>query len=255
MDARVVALMYHGVGEPADVAEGKRYTVRVEDLEAQLEVVEGLGGVLDPRRVGLGEGGIVLTFDDGERTVLTEVLPRLARRGWVAALFVTTAWIGRPGYLSAAELVAIRRAGWTVGSHGDTHRILSTLPEPELRAELSRSAERLAEVVGEWPTHLAFPGGRTSPLVEHTARAVGFTTLWSSSPGVNSALLPGAPFRRTAIRRGLELARFRRLARGETVAHVTDQLDVALRDAVKRAIGDELYHAMTGSILAALGRR
>src|SRR5690349_3440798 len=111
MDARVVALMYHGIGEPADAGEGKRYTVRVEDLEAQLDVVEQLGGVLDPRRVGLGEGGIVLTFDDGERSVLTEALPRLARRGWVAALFVTTAWIGRPGYLQPAEAAAIPRAG------------------------------------------------------------------------------------------------------------------------------------------------
>jgi peptidoglycan/xylan/chitin deacetylase (PgdA/CDA1 family) len=255
MDARVVALMYHGIGEPADPSEGARYTVRVDDFERQLETVEELGGVLDPRRVGLGEGGIVLTFDDGERSVLTEALPRLAHRGWVAALFVTTAWVGRPGYLSAPEIVTLRRAGWTVGSHGDTHRFLSTLPEDALRAELTRSSERLAAVLGEWPTHLAFPGGRTSPLVEHTAHAVGFTTLWSSSPGVNSALLPGAPFRRTAIRRGLELARFRRLAHGETVAHVTDQLDVALRDAVKRAIGDERYHAVTGRILAALGRR
>ncbi len=255
MNAHVVALMYHGIGEPADAAEGSRYTVRVEELEAQLDAVAEVGGVLDPRRAGLGEGGIVFTFDDGERTVLTEAMPRMARRGWRGALFMTTAWLGLPGYLAPADLVRLRGAGWVVGSHGDTHRFLSTLPEPELRAELARSRDRLAEILGEAPAHLAFPGGRTSPLVEHTARALGFTSLWSSSPGMNSALLPGAPFRRTAIRRGLDLGRFRRLVRGDALAHAADQVDMALRGALKRAIGDERYHAVTGRLLGALGRR
>lgn len=247
--------MYHGVGEAADPAEGARYTVRAAELDAQLEAIAAAGGAMDPRRATTGDSGIVLTFDDGERTVLTEALPRLARRGWVGALFVTTGWLGRPGYLAAADLAAFRAAGWLVGAHGDTHRFLPTLPLDELRAELSRSRARLAEALGAPPAHLAFPGGRSSPRVEEEARALGFTTLWSSTPGVNAAMLPRGPLRRTAVRRGEPLARFEKLVRGDALAHAADRLDGAVRDAVRRALGDDRYHAVTGRVLAALGRR
>lgn len=248
-----VALMYHGVGEPADPAEGARYTVTVPELEAQLARVAAAGGARDPRRAGHGGAGVVLTFDDGERSVLVEALPRLARRGWVAALFVTTAWLGRPGYLTAAELAPFRRAGWLVGSHGDTHRFLTTLGPDELRAELSRSRRVLARALGSPPTHLSFPGGRTSPAVEEAARACGFTTFWSSVPGVNRAA--GAVLRRTAVRRGAPAWWFARVVRGDPLVHAADRVDGALRGVVRRALGDGRYHAATGQVLAALGRR
>jgi peptidoglycan/xylan/chitin deacetylase (PgdA/CDA1 family) len=254
MPSGMVALMYHGVGEPADPAEGTRYTVTAAELEAQLEAIAAAGGALDPRRAAAGEPGVVLTFDDGERSVLTEVLPRLAARGWTGLLFVTTAWLGRPGYLAPAEVERFHRAGWVVGSHGDTHRFLSTLAPAELRAELTRSRERLAALCGTAPAHLSFPGGRTSPRVEEQARALGFTTCWSSTPGVNA---PGArgPLRRTAIRRGEDPRRFARLARRDPVVHAADRLDGAVRAAVRSVLGDGRYHAMTGRVLSALGRR
>jgi peptidoglycan/xylan/chitin deacetylase (PgdA/CDA1 family) len=256
MQRGVVALMYHGIGEPADPLEGARYTVTVAELEAQLEAVEEAGGALDPRRARTGVPGIVLTFDDGERSVLDEALPRLARRGWVAALFVTTAWLGRPGYLAARDLRAFRRAGWLVGSHGHTHRFLSALPREELREELTRSRAVLARAAGGVPpTHLSFPGGRTSPEALAEARALGFTTLWTSAPGVNPALLDPAPLRRTAIRRGEPIARFRRLVRGDPATHAAERLDGAVRGLLRRAVGDARYVAVTGRILAALGRR
>jgi peptidoglycan/xylan/chitin deacetylase (PgdA/CDA1 family) len=255
MRSGVIALMYHGVGEPADPAEGARYTVSVAEFEAQLEQIAAAGGAMDPRRAATGDSGVVLTFDDGERSVLTEALPRLQRRGWVGALFVTTAWLGRPGYLTPAAVRALRRAGWVVGSHGDTHRFLTELPPEALRAELSRSRDRLARLLGDPPAHLSFPGGRTSPRVEDEARAHGFTTLWSSAGGVNAAMLPSGPLRRTAVRRGDPAWRFARLVRGDPLAHAADRLDGAVRAAVRRALGDARYQAVTGRVLAAFGRR
>jgi len=251
----VVALMYHGIGEPADPTQGARYTVALAELDAQLEAIAAAGGAMDPRRATSGDSGVVLTFDDGERSVLTEALPRLARRGWVGALFVTTSWLGRPGYLAPAELKVFRRAGWVVGSHGDTHRFLSTLAPDELHEELARSRARLAKLLGDPPSHISFPGGRTSPRVVDEARAQGFTTFWASAPGVNAALLSCGPLRRTAIRRGEPAWRFARLVRGDPFAHAADRLDGAVRGVVRRALGDGRYEAVTGRVLDALGRR
>ncbi|SRR6266567_1645207 len=252
---RVVALMYHGLGEPADAAEGARYTVRIDEFEAQLEVaVAAPGGVLDPR-APVGGPGVVLTFDDGEASVLTEGLPRLASLGLKGALFMTTGFLGRPGFLDAAGLAALHRAGWLVGAHGHTHRFLTLLTEDELADELDRCGAILAPVLGEAPRHLSLPGGRTSEEVERAARAHGFTTFWTSRPGCNATLGQGGVLRRTAIRRGTPLDRFARLCRGEPLAHLADELDMGARGLVRRAMGDARYHAFTGRLLSLAGRR
>jgi peptidoglycan/xylan/chitin deacetylase (PgdA/CDA1 family) len=250
MSRGVVALTYHGFGEAADPGAGARAAIPLAELEAQLEVIAAAGGAMDPRRATTGDSGIVLTFDDGERSVLTEALPRLARRGWVGAVFVTTGWIGRLGYLTAADLKRLRRAGWLVGAHGETHRALPALPPDELRGELLRSRARLARLLGDAPAHLAFPRGRTSPFVEDEARAAGFTTLWSSTPGMNAARLPRGPLRRIAVRPGEPLARFERLVRGDRLAHHALRLDGAVRDAARRVLGAERCEALGARVLA-----
>lgn len=252
---RVVALMYHGLGSPADPADGARYTVRVEEFEAQLAVAAACpGGLLDPGAPSAGPG-VVLTFDDGERSVLTEALPRLARAGARAAIFVTTGFLGRPGFLDAAGVAALHAAGWLVGAHGHSHRFLSLLSPAELDEELARSRAILGAVTGAAPSHLALPGGRTSPAVERAARAHGFHTLWTSRPGCNAALAEGGVLRRTAIRRGTPLARFARLCRGEPLAHLADEVEAGARGLVRRALGDARYHALAGRVLALAGRR
>ncbi|HET8539464.1 MAG TPA: polysaccharide deacetylase family protein [Anaeromyxobacter sp.] len=258
----VVALLYHAVGEPADPAGDERRTVTVEELEAQLDAIAEAGGAMDPRRATTGDSGIALTFDGGERSVLLEAVPRLARRGWVGALFVTTDRLGRPGWLAPDEVKAVRAAGWLVGSCGHTGRALPDLPAAALRDELARSRERLAAILGAPPAHLAFPAGRASPRAEDEARALGFTTLWCSSAGVNAAMLPRGPLRRTAIRRGEPLDRFRRLVRGDALTHAAGRLDGAVRGAARRALGEARwealvrprYDAVSERLLAALER-
>jgi peptidoglycan/xylan/chitin deacetylase (PgdA/CDA1 family) len=250
----VVALMYHGIGAPADPREGARYTVSVQELEAQLDVLERHAEVVDPAQRA-ARSGVAITFDDGERTVLTEALPRLARARMRAALFMTTGWIGRPGYLDADDLRALVRAGWLVGSHGHTHRFLTTLPAAELADELRRSRDLLADLVGAPPADLALPGGRSSPEVLEAARAAGYERLWTSEPGVNASLAAGAPLRRTAVRRGDPIGRFERLVCASPVAHLADRVNVACKSAVRQALGDDRYHAFTGRLLASLGRR
>lgn len=258
----VVALLYHGIGEPADPAEDARFTVTVAELEAQLEELAAAGGALDPRRATIGDSGVALTFDGGERSVLAEAVPRLARRGWVGALFVTTERIGHPGWLSPEDVKGIRAAGWLVGSRGHTGRPLPALPFAELRDELSRSRERLLAILGTPPSHLALPEGRSSPRVEDEARTLGFTTLWSATAGMNAATLPNGPLRRTALRRGEPLDRFRRIVRGDAITHAAGRLDGAVRDAARRALGDarwetlvrRRYDAVSGLLLAALER-
>ena len=251
----VVALMYHGVGDaPIDGSDTLRYRVRESEFAAQLELLERLGTVRDPGDP-LAGSGVVLTFDDGDQTVVDAVLPRMTARGLKAALFMTTAWLGRMGYLDASGLRTLAKSGWLIGAHGHTHRFLNLLSPAELDHELATARGILSDVLGHAPTHLSFPGGRTSPQVEAAALAHGFTTLWSSRPGLNKAPAPAAPLRRTVVRRGMSLDRFGRLCRGEPFTHLADELDMGCRALVKRAVGDERYHALTHRLLGAIDRR
>jgi len=93
MDAghRRVALNYHNV----DPGLFRRHV----DLLATLARVVSLESLLD----GPGRGGVevALTFDDGYRTFVDEILPTLVERGLPATWFVPTdsptpAWPGYP---------------------------------------------------------------------------------------------------------------------------------------------------------------
>lgn len=63
---------------------------------------------------------------------------------------------------------ALKQAGMDVESHTRTHRVLQTLPEAELRAELEGSRRDLQEQLGTAPRALAYPIGKplqqTSPI-------------------------------------------------------------------------------------------
>lgn len=248
--------MYHGIGEPADAAEGARYTVTALELARQLEELAASRlPVLEPDRVLQEDAGLVLTFDDGEASVARYALPELERRGLRGALFMTTGWLGRRGFLDRGALREIDAAGWLVGSHGHTHRFLSTLDDEELHLELRRSRDVLAELLGFAPRHLSFPGGRTSARVETIARSLGFTTFWSSRPGINRQGAGSEPIRRTVVRRGEPIERFRKLIQADPLTHALDEATMSCRALVRKVLGENRYHGFTGQLLAAIGRR
>ncbi len=128
---------------------------------------------------------LVVTFDDGYETDLTQALPILSRLGIPATFFVATGHIGSPGMLTetmAAELVA--RPLYRIGGHGESHRFLSEMPEAECRRELARSFDRVREISGQKSAAMSAPGGRTSHRVADLARQAGFSALATSRPGL-----------------------------------------------------------------------
>lgn len=254
--SNLIAFMYHGVGAPADEASGARYTVTVPEFEEQLALLAEIDAqVSAPDTAVSVPGGVTLTFDDGEASVVTQALPRLASRGLRGALFMTTAWIGRRGYLDKSGLRELSSAGWLIGSHGHTHRFLNTLKRNELDEELARSRDLLGELFGAAPTHLSLPGGRMSGEVRARASAFGFHTLWTSRPGLTEVPLRQRLLRRTAIRRGMALEEFKRLASGDRVTHLVDELNMAVRGAARALVGEDRYHRLTANLLGRMGRK
>ncbi|WP_033219152.1 polysaccharide deacetylase family protein [Kitasatospora phosalacinea] len=144
---RLAVLAYHGIDDPA------AFRAQMERLArtARPVGVDEVARAAEHRRP-LPDRSVLVTFDDGDRTVLTEALPVLARLGVPAAAYVITDLVGGDQpywWTEAAHLVAHGgRADALPGLDPSAAvRRLKALPDAERRsalAELRATATRQA---------------------------------------------------------------------------------------------------------------
>ncbi|WP_377272554.1 polysaccharide deacetylase family protein [Peterkaempfera sp. SMS 1(5)a] len=145
---RLAVLAYHGIDDPRSFAAQMDRLLRIANPVSLDEVRQAAAEdrPLPPRSA-------LVTFDDGDRSVVTEALPVLASRGIPAVAFVVTGMVGgdRPFWWQEASFLA--RHGGTArslapgGSPAAAVRRLKALPDPDRRrslAEMRVSASRLA---------------------------------------------------------------------------------------------------------------
>ncbi|MFJ3794039.1 polysaccharide deacetylase family protein [Kitasatospora sp. NPDC090091] len=138
---RLAVLAYHGIEDPRTFALQMARLVRIARPVSPARVEQA---VHDGRP--LPDRSVLVTFDDGDRTVLTEALPVLTRLQIPAAAFVVTEHIDgdRPFWWSEAAFLAAR--GGTARSlagcaPGAVVRRLKTLPDPDRRTALAELRE------------------------------------------------------------------------------------------------------------------
>ncbi|HEU4406270.1 MAG TPA: polysaccharide deacetylase family protein [Polyangiaceae bacterium] len=154
---------------------------------------------------------------------VVKVRPRLDVDGFVAevARAAGVPWDERKERQFADELVmtwdharALRRAGMGVQSHSRWHRVLHTLSEPELDAELGGSRADLEAALDESPRAVAYPVGHGpapgSPFARAVVRA-GYELGFTNATGTNLLREGLSPLhlRRIAVEPGRTQAYFR----------------------------------------------
>lgn len=250
-----VVLMYHGVGdEPAPHSE-PRYTVSETKFATQLDLLlQARATVLSLEAClsqgdGGGKAGVVLTFDDGEASVVHRALPLMAARSMAGTVYVTTDWIGQPGYASADELRGLRAAGWTVGAHSMSHRYLSGLGDQELDLELTGSRQALVELLGEPVVHMSLPGGRAEPRVMEAARRAGYDSVATSAPGRWTAGTSTLDLPRLTVLADTSSKTFEGLIRGHLPTYLKIMGRAVALDGAKYVLGDRRYDRLRGGVL------
>jgi len=192
----VVCLGFHAVDAvPSDISlHPNRFAALMRRLRDDgfhgVSVREWESGASVPGRP------IILTFDDGFRSVRSEALPVMAEYGFHATVFPITAGIAKRAdwrtargpfppmeMLSEADLRELVRAGWEVGSHGVRHVFLPALGRPELETEARASREALGDIVGERVSTFAYPYGAFSADAVRAVREAGYRTAWTTRPG------------------------------------------------------------------------
>jgi peptidoglycan/xylan/chitin deacetylase (PgdA/CDA1 family) len=206
----VLVLCYHAVSDrwPSELAVSRAR------LRAQLSLLvrRGYRGATFSQALAAppARRSLVVTFDDGYRSTLTEAYPILQQLGLPATVFVPTDHAGSSAPMSwpgiqqwaggphASELLCLdwdqlrwlAELGWEVGSHTRSHPRLPELAAGDAASELEGSRVAIeAELRAACPS-LAYPYGAVSEDVIAWAGAAGYryAGLLGEWPGEERAL-------------------------------------------------------------------
>jgi peptidoglycan/xylan/chitin deacetylase (PgdA/CDA1 family) len=87
-----------------------------------------------------------------------------------------------PGSLTWPMIAEMRRAGFTIGSHTETHLSLPREPHEAAVDELTGSKRVLERHLGEPVLHLAYPGGQFTPAIVDAAAGAGYQFAYTACP-------------------------------------------------------------------------
>lgn len=200
---KAISIGYHDVVEerarPLDDGSrhGRRYKLDERQFREHLESIWRAAGnsavrVIDRSRHWRDEVPLFLTFDDGAASAYTCVAGELEKRGWRGHFFVTTDWIGRPGFLDRQQIRALHARGHVIGSHSCSHPArMSKLSCMELLKEWMVSCAILSDILQEPVVTASVADGYYSRKVSRAAAVAGIQVLFTSEPSVNVSVVDG----------------------------------------------------------------
>jgi peptidoglycan/xylan/chitin deacetylase (PgdA/CDA1 family) len=194
---KIPILMYHSISLSSN-QRFKQFTVSPVTFIEQMKYLSDhqytpitITQLVDARlRNGslLPERPIVLTFDDGFADFFAEAFPVLKRFGFVATLYIATAfvngashWLQRMGeganpMLTWEQLAEISLNGIECGAHSHSHPQLDTLHRTAAQDEIVQSKRLLEDHLGQEVRSFAYPFGYYSARVRQLVREAGYTS-------------------------------------------------------------------------------
>lgn len=186
-DGRIAILTYHSLDDgnsvlstsPQRFAEQMRI---LHDLGTRVIRLDQVAHAVSTAK--LTEDLVVLTFDDGFRSVREHGLPILQRYGFPATVFVVTdycgkanSWPGQPPSIERwpllhwSEIEEMSAAEATFGSHTRSHPDLTALSQRDVEEELMASKKRIEDATGCPVDALAYPYGAHNRSVRQMTEA------------------------------------------------------------------------------------
>lgn len=205
----VPVLMYHVIADPPPGAPWPHLYVSRAELARQIHWLARAGytavTLSDVWRHWQGRGPlprrpVVLTFDDGHRSIVTAALPLLRARGWAAVLNLKLRNL-EPGSFTDGDVRTLVAAGWELGAHTFTHADLRSLGDAALAREVAGSRREIRRRFGVPVAFFCYPAGLYDARVLAAVRRAGFLGATTTIEGLAT---PDRPFelRRVRVSRG-----------------------------------------------------
>ena len=118
------------------------------------------------------DGLVVLTFDDGNKSDISFVAPKLKEYGFGASFYITEglgyeADPNKERYVSWEDARQLHELGFEVGNHTGSHPNMTKLSKDEIRSNLELIEQRCEQHGIPRPETFVYPGWRHSlPVVE-----------------------------------------------------------------------------------------
>ena len=170
------------------------YTLGAVEFREHLQAIRARAGNRGIARIDCcaAGGSLLLTFDDGAIGSYVYAAPELERLHWPGHFFVTTNWIGRPGFLDRQKIRELHERGHLIGSHSCSHpERISRLDPAGLIDEWARSCGVLGDIIGQRVRVASVPGGFYSRAVAQAAFEAGIEVLFTSEPTTAASFVGG----------------------------------------------------------------
>jgi len=198
--------MYHVVSDPPASEPFPELYVSPRDFASQMRWLDRRGDtavtlreVWDPwqHRGRLPERPIVVTFDDGYRSIATNAAPELRAHRWPGVLDLDASNIDAAEGFGEDRIAQLLRAGWELNSHTLTHPDLTTLDIDSLRREASGSRKLLRRTFHVPVDFFCYPSGRFDDRVVAAVKKSGYLGATTTLYGLAT---PDDPYRLAHVR-------------------------------------------------------
>ena len=190
----VPILMYHVINPPPPGAKFPGLYVPPREFAAQMRVLAAVGFhavTMDQmlanwtRGTPLPKGRpIVVSFDNGYQSQLTQALPVLRGLGWVGVENIQlTGLPPSQGGLSQAQVSELVAAGWELDTQGISHADLNTLGPVALREQVAVAREEVQHRYHVPVNWFCYPSGHYDATVIAEVKAAGYVGSTTVVPG------------------------------------------------------------------------
>ncbi len=188
---QVPVLMYHFIGTGAQanfnqlVVTRETFEKQINDLKKWGYRVYSLGEYYEIKsgRKKLPQKGVVITFDDGNRSFYEDVFPVLQRENIPVANFLIWDNVSIPknGSMTLQEIKELLKNPLiTFAAHTASHPILIGMDDARLEREVVQSKKQLEAALGVPMPYFSYPGGyfddRAFQKVKEAGYLLAFTT-------------------------------------------------------------------------------
>ena len=186
---QVPILCYHQIREwrPTDSKSARDYIVPVDKFRDQMKQLADSGyqtilpdQLYDYLAYGtpLPPKPVMLTFDDNDLDQYTVAYPELKKYGFKGVFFIMTVTMGKPRYMSKAQIRELSDAGHVIGSHTYDHKNIKKYEEADWAIQIEKPNKQLEEITGKKIDHFAYPFGLWKPEVIPGLKQRGFKTAY-----------------------------------------------------------------------------
>lgn len=122
----------------------------------------------------LPEKPIIISFDDTDLDQFTVAAPELKKYGFKGVFFIMTVSIGRPRYMSKAQIKTLADEGHVIASHTWNHKNFTEFTDEDWEVQIDKPTKTLETITGKKVEYFAYPYGVWKPETLHKLKEHGF---------------------------------------------------------------------------------